>query len=70
MFQDIDSEKPIMQVGQYWFAGEYEGSNQILRLKHKSTRVACCLWVLLKYHTTLPTLKHRWWQNDPKFAFL
>lgn len=25
MFQDIDSEKPIMQVGQYWFAGEYEG---------------------------------------------
>lgn len=21
---DIDSEKPIMQVGQYWFAGEYE----------------------------------------------
>lgn len=25
MPQDIDSEKPIMQVGQYWFAGEYEG---------------------------------------------
>lgn len=27
IFQDIDSEKPIMQVGQYWFAGEYEGRN-------------------------------------------
>lgn len=28
MLQDIDSEKPIMQVGQYWFAGEYEGRSK------------------------------------------
>lgn len=25
VFKDIDSEKPMMQVGQYVFAGEYEG---------------------------------------------
>lgn len=29
VFQDIDSEKPMMQVGQYVFAGEYEGKNNI-----------------------------------------
>lgn len=28
MFQDIDSERPMMQVGQYVFAGEYEGEKQ------------------------------------------
>lgn len=25
VLKDIDSEKPMMQVGQYVFAGEYEG---------------------------------------------
>lgn len=27
MLQDIDSERPMMQVGQHVFAGEYEGKN-------------------------------------------
>lgn len=30
MFQDIDSERPMMQVGQYVFAGEYEGKKQCI----------------------------------------
>lgn len=34
MFQDIDSEKPMIQVGQYVFAGEYEGKNLIQKKKH------------------------------------
>lgn len=25
MFKDIDSDRPMMQVGPYVFAGEYEG---------------------------------------------
>lgn len=29
MLKDIDSEKPMMQVGQYIFAGEYEGKNKL-----------------------------------------
>lgn len=31
VFQDIDSEKPMMQVGQYVFAGEYEGEDESLK---------------------------------------
>lgn len=34
VFQDIDSEKPMMQVGQYVFAGEYEGKNQFQKKRH------------------------------------
>lgn len=34
VFQDIDSEKPMIQVGQYVFAGEYEGKNLIQKKKH------------------------------------
>lgn len=30
MLQDIDSERPMMQVGQYVFAGEYEGKNECI----------------------------------------
>lgn len=29
VFKDIDSDNPIIQVGQYIFAGEYEGKNQL-----------------------------------------
>uniref|UniRef100_A0A3Q3IWT8 Transcription factor TFIIIC triple barrel domain-containing protein n=1 Tax=Monopterus albus TaxID=43700 RepID=A0A3Q3IWT8_MONAL len=32
---DIDSDKPMMQVGQYVFAGEYEGKNKPERKKGK-----------------------------------
>lgn len=28
VFKDIDSEKPMMQIGQYLFAGEYEGKHR------------------------------------------
>ena len=28
VFKDIDSDRPMMQVGQYVFAGEYEGNNE------------------------------------------
>lgn len=35
VFKDIDSEKPMMQVGQYVFAGEYEGKPRAIQKKKK-----------------------------------
>lgn len=43
--KDIDSDRPMMQVGQYVFAGEYEGKNQSCKVQQKIiyTACTCCL---------------------------
>lgn len=45
ILQDIDSERPMMQVGQYVFAGEYEGKKKKVllhrRVKKQQSTFVC-----------------------------
>ncbi len=41
VLQDIDSERPMMQVGQYVFAGEYEGKKSFVFSGNRRKENAC-----------------------------
>lgn len=46
--KDIDSDRPMMQVGPYVFAGEYEGEKSC-KMKKIQTACTCCVCILRGY---------------------